>query len=327
MTALVAVLALAAGGLFALSAAVQHQAAQATEQTRLGDPRLLLRLAGRPTWLVANLLDLIAVVAQTAALHSGTLIVVQPLLTFGLILAVPAEAMLNHRRVSRRDLLAVVVGTVALAGFVGLAAPTGGLDDPGLRAWIATLAIGGLAATVGVAASRMLTGAPRAAALGIATGTLYGLSAALLKACSAQLTQPLNLLVDWHFYALIVVALVALQLNQHVFQAGGLAVGLTAMSLTEPIVAVAIGATAFGEQLDATGLQRVGIAATTLGILASVTLLATRQQSEGAHHQPRSNRETRLAGQTDRQTCPEDVDERVDGPSSPIQGRDLLRPA
>lgn len=274
MILLAMVLAIGAGAGFAVASALQHRATQQEETTRLGDPRLLVRLTRRPAWLLANGLDLIAVALQTGALRSGAIVLVQPLMVSGLILAVPAEAALNRRPVSRRDLAGVVVGGLALAVFVVVADPGGGIDAPRLSAWLVVLIAGGVIAGAAVAVGRTLRGAGRAIGLGIATGVLYGITAALLKDCSTQVAHPLTLLSDWRLYALLVVGLVGFALNQNVFQAGSLAAGLTAMTLTEPIVALVIGTTAFHEHLDAGGPRGAGLAAAALGIAASIILVA-----------------------------------------------------
>lgn len=279
MTLLAVVLALAAGAGFAMAAALQHHSARQEETTALGDPRLLVRLARRPLWLAANALDLVAVVAQGAALRVGAIVLVQPLLVSGLILAVPAEAMLNRRRASRRDLIGVMVGGLALAAFVLIADPGGGVDTPSDSEWAVTLLWCGMAAAGCIGAASLLSGAARAACLGAATGVSYGVTAALLKTIAEGITHPLTLLGTWEIYVLAAVGLGGFLLNQNVYQAAGLAAGLTTITLVEPIVALIVGLTAFHEHLDASGPRGVGLAASGAGIVAGIVLVTAGQQA------------------------------------------------
>jgi len=275
------VLAIVAGCAFAIAAALQHRAAHAETASGLGDPRILVRLAHDPSWLLANVLDIGALGFQAAALHVGAIVVVQPLLVSGLILAVPAEAVLNSRRVSRADLSGVVVGAVALAGFVALADPTEGVDDPALGSWLIVLAGCAVAVAATVGMGRFVTGVRRAVCLGVATGVLYGVTAPLLKTCASLIDQPLALLSAWQLYVLVGAGLLGFVLNQNVYQAGGLAAGLTTLTLVEPVVALVIGVTAFGEHIDIHGGRGVGMALAAVGIAVGIVLAA--RSSSGAH--------------------------------------------
>ena len=280
MTLLAILLAIAAGCAFAFAAALQHRAAAAETDSRMGDPRLLIRLARNPYWLIANVLDVGAVVLQAAALSAGAIVVVQPLMVSGLILAVPVGAMLNNRPVSRWDMSGVIVGAIALAGFVALADPTEGIDNPPLSDWAVVLIGCGLAVAVTLMLGRVLSGVRRAISLGVATGVLYGLTAALLKTCVSLLSDPLALVTSWQLYLLAFAGVLGFILNQNVYQSGSLAAGLTTLTLVEPIVALLVGITAFGEHLAVGGYRGAGMALAAVGLVISIVLVA-RSSPEG----------------------------------------------
>jgi drug/metabolite transporter (DMT)-like permease len=284
-------LALGAAALFGLTSALQHRSATTESRHRVGDPRLLLRLLGRPLWLSSLLSNGGAVALQILALHSGTLVVVQSLLVSSIILALPLEAALNRRPLERRQVLGATLGTVGIALFVVSARPAAGITRPSPGAWSlvfltsAVVAVGCLLGawtsarkstrTSTRASTRASTGHARAILLGLATGVMYGLAAALFKTCSRLITHPAVLLSDWPVYVLVVVGVLGVVLNQNVYQAGVLAPGLTSLTLAEPITAVVIGTTAFREHLHLSPASLGAFALAGLVILAGLWLITT----------------------------------------------------
>ena len=270
-------LALAAGLCFGLTSALQHWVASRQPQQAIGDARLLVRLARQPVWLASNVLDGLAIVLQTLALRLGSLTLVQPFLLSGLFFAVPAEGLLHRRPVRRRDLVGALMGTVGLALFLGAGTTAAGIDDPPVRSWLLASAAGlpVLAVLVGAAARAGTAG--RALLLGTATGMAYGYSAALLKTCSSLLTHPVDLLTSWQLYAMLLVGAGAFVLNQNVFQARTLAAGLIALSITEPVVAAALGVWIFRERPDLDAARSVLLALAVAALVASVVLVAREE--------------------------------------------------
>jgi drug/metabolite transporter (DMT)-like permease len=110
---------------------------------------------------------------------------------------------------------------------------------------------------------------------------MYGLAAALFKTCSRQLTHPGALLSDWPVYLLVAVGAIGVVLNQNVYQAGMLAPGLTSLTLAEPITAVAIGTTAFGERLHLSPSSLAAFAVAALLIVAGLWLITTTSPRPG----------------------------------------------
>jgi drug/metabolite transporter (DMT)-like permease len=252
VTVLAIILTLAAGTSFAFASAVQQRTAKQEKLHPTLDPRLLLRLARRPVWLASWVPDLAGTGLQALALRFGPLLLVQPLMVSGLFLAVPLEAALDRRRPHPRDLLAVGVGAAGLAAFLIAGQPRAGVPYPAPQAWIAVLAACAATVAVCVLAARIASDTLRGSLLGVATGVLYGLTAALLKVVTTDLAKrPAAVFTDWHLYALVLAGIAALVLNQNAFQSGPLAAPLTALTLTDPIVSTIIALTAFHEHLSA----------------------------------------------------------------------------
>ncbi|TDD95137.1 DMT family transporter [Actinomadura rubrisoli] len=269
-----ALVAVGAGGCFALSAALQHHAAHREVRDdvlapRTMDPRLLIRLVRRPLWLGGRLAAVLGVVLQALALRAAPLSLVQPLLIIGLALCVVLEPRLGGDRADRQTLGAALLATSGLTVFMVVAEPGAGSGTltaatMGVVAGACALAIAGCLA---VARRRPNTAG---AALGIATGIAFGLTAAVLKAGMGAFDDPVALVTGWALYAYLGCAVVALLLNQNAFLTGSLTTPLTAITLSEPLTALLIGLTAFQEHVDVTGPRAVlmlgGLVAMAYGV-------------------------------------------------------------
>jgi drug/metabolite transporter (DMT)-like permease len=246
--------ALAAAAFYALAATMQHRAAQHEKRYATLDPRLLLTLIRSPLWMVGILADLIGVALHAFALGFAPLSLVQPLLISGLVLAVPLDAIWDRHRPRNRDLVGVMLSAIGLGVFVATIDPQPGVPVPDTRIlFAADLIVAAFVAACIFWASRSPPGR-RGTLLGIATGGLYAVAAALAKVCVVRFeTDRAGILADGHLYALALVGIAAVVLNQNAFQAGSLAGPLTGITLTDPLASLLIATLAFGEQVDFDG--------------------------------------------------------------------------
>lgn len=275
--------ALAAAFLYALASVSQQREAERQPPERSLRPSLVAGLARRPRWLAALAFDCGGYACQWAALSRGSLVAVQPLLVAGLLFALPMKARLTPYRVRARDWGAAVLTTAGLGVFLTVSRPAAGRPSVGGGTWAALLST-----TAAVALLLVLLGhksSPRwkAMALGSAGGVVYGATAALTKACAHQLAAgPVAFFANWQPYALLLVGAGGMVLSQSAFQAGPLEASLPALSATDPLVSVAIGALGFGEAL------RGGFAASSLevaslsAVVAGIFLLAHSEPAKAA---------------------------------------------
>jgi drug/metabolite transporter (DMT)-like permease len=270
--------ALAAAFCYAFAATLQHRAARQEPIRTTLDPRLLGRLLRRPQWLVGGVADLTGAALHGTALVLGPLTLVQPLLVSGLILAVPLEAAFDRRRPARRDLAGVVLGGAGLATFVAVAQPQSGPRPPEDADLL------GVAVAVGLFVAGLVTISTRAAPgwrgtlLGVAAGAGYALTATLAKAVLGRLADHgWVVLADWRLYALGVVGLASIVLNQNAFQTGPLAGPLTGIELTDPLASIIIGVTAYQERLATGGLRPPVELLAFVVMAAGVRLVSTRR--------------------------------------------------
>jgi drug/metabolite transporter (DMT)-like permease len=282
VTALAVLLALCSATCFALGAALQQRAARREPPHHTFDPRLFIRLLRSRGWLLAKIPDFTGTVLQAVALRFGPLTLVQPLLISGMFLAIPLEAALDHRRPHPRDVTAVTCCVVGLAAFLIVARPQPGVPEPSGLAWLAVGVGASLLVAVCLALAHRTTSALRGTLLGVATGVLYAGVAVLLKAFTGRLfSDPLAALTDWHLYALILVGIGGVALNQNAFQNGPLAAPLTAITLVDPVTSVVIGVTAFHERLSIGGLRLVVEVPAMLAMISGIWLASTRPGGRG----------------------------------------------
>lgn len=272
-------MALVAALLFALGTVLQQRAGL-EKPVEGGSSGLLIQMAKRPVWLLGILADAFGFIAQAAALGIGRLAVVQPLLVASVVFALPLGARLTGQRVRRADIGAALLVVVALIAFLTIADPSGGSDDAPLDQWL--IAIG---ACLAVCVPLVLFGrrgpAPRrAASLGIATGILFALSAALTKVVVDQLDEGVfEIFLSWHVYALVAIGYASMTLNQMALNTGALAPAVATSMAFDPIASVLLGVTLLDESLHATPLDLIGTVAALAAALVGMALLA-RSQSQ-----------------------------------------------
>ncbi|GAA2710588.1 DMT family transporter [Micromonospora olivasterospora] len=283
----------ALAGAFCLAVATTMQQRAAKRQHRVGplDPRLLLRLLRTRLWQFGWLPDAAGIGLQALALRFGPLALVQPLMASGLFMAILVEAVWTRRRPARRDLLASVVGVGGLGVFLTVGDPRPGLATPPATAWWGVALGAGAVVAVAVLLSAAVGEATRGALLGLAAGVLYGVTAALVKALTSMLHGGPGglgrLLTDPLLAALVVVGLLGLVLNQAAFQRGRIAAPLTALTLAEPVVSVAVGVTAFRETLALGGARAAVLTASAVAIAVGVWLAGTARgggRGDGGRH-------------------------------------------
>ena len=271
------VVALGAASAYAVASVLQHRSARAEPQTRLTCPTLLLRLIRRPLWLVGTASSGIGIALQILALSLGPLILVQPMIAAGLLIAVILDSMLDRRRPEVAALSSATIAVLGLAMFVVAAEPRGGqsADQYGL------LLIGVLASAAvmvaGAALGRRFVGTTRAVAYGLAVGVAYGASAALLKATLLLVGREgwQHVVLQWQAYALIVFATVGLALNQHAYQLRPLQATLVALTVADPVVAALLGWLGLGEGIR-TNPVRLSVTLAAVLMMAAGIVLTSR---------------------------------------------------
>jgi uncharacterized membrane protein len=205
-------------------------------------PRQRLWLAGIGFVVVSFLL-------QAAALATGELSAVQPLMSLELPMTLLLSSRVTNHRLplgSWRDIL-VMTGGMGL--FLYSLHPFGGASGAADgRTWVwAACATGGTVLVLAVA-GHLTRGSRRATLFAAASGTSFALTAAFMSGALAAGVS-WALFTRWQTYLVAVVGLAAIVLLQAALQAGSLVVVQPAVTLVDPAVAVLLGVLLFGESV------------------------------------------------------------------------------
>lgn len=249
-TALSVVFALGAAALFGVSSVLQQATARREEGLPLLGLRVLQRLARRPRWLWAVSLSAVSFGVQALALAFGPLALVQPVAATDLLFALPFLARRQRQRLLPRDWLAAAMVAGGIAAFLAISPPASGSTTPSAARWTWVLVgTGGIAFVLAQVALRA-RGALRTGLLAGAGAVVFALVDALTKA-TVGLVGDLGgaTLVRWEPYVLLVAGVTGIALGQGAYRSGSLLTSLPIIDSVEPVGAVLIGATAFGEQL------------------------------------------------------------------------------
>jgi drug/metabolite transporter (DMT)-like permease len=257
---------------------MQHKVAAEQAPELSLRPGLLLALVRRPLWLAGIGLDIGAYVLEAAALSVGSIVVVQPLLVSGLLFALPLSAIGGVGKPRRREWSAAIALTVGIAVFVTVGSPSGGSSQAPIWQWVIVFAVCGVLALGAIVLSRGAQAHVRALSLAFATGATYAVTAALTKTVVDVLSARgvSGVVSSWETYALAVVSVAGLILNQSAFQAGHLAASLPALAVTNPVLSSIIGVALFGETLGATGPVPIALTVGAVVVMVAGTISLAR---------------------------------------------------
>jgi hypothetical protein len=267
--------ALLAAGCFAVASVSQHRAASQVEVAPALHPGLFLRLARQRAWFLSIGADITGVVLQTVALGLAAVVVIQPTLTSGLLLAVPLYAFLDRRAPTRSELVGATLCTVGLIVFLISAHATPGKES--LAAWQFWPYAGSclVVTTVCVsAAARTAPGPARAIVLAVGCGFLYGATGPLLRVVATGVDKPQTLFTTWPVYVLIVVGIAGYLLNQNAFQAGSLPAPLAVLTILDPVVGATAGLVFLHERVSTSVGDLSAMIVAAVAVVFGIVLLS-----------------------------------------------------
>ncbi len=235
---------------FAVANVLQQRAAARLPSAAAFETTALLRLFARPLWLAGLLAIVVSFGLQAAALGSGRLVVMEPILATSLLIALALSAWLEHRRMTGPEWAAAVATCAGLGVFLTISQPSGGVAvaAPVPLGVAASVAIALAAGCAGMAGR--LPPARRALLLGIGGGIGAGVTDALTKTVAAQVAvHQAGLLADPQIYLLAVVGIITYTLQQNGYRAASLAAFLPVFAVLDPIVGSGLGLLIYHERL------------------------------------------------------------------------------
>ncbi|MDO3402193.1 DMT family transporter [Mycolicibacterium neoaurum] len=246
-----ALLALGAALFIAIGDVIHQRSAHEVTDEDVSHLTLFLRLLRDRVWWVGSLVSAVGFGLQAAALGFGSVLLVQALLVTSLLFALPLNARAYRRRVTRFEWTWAVLLAISVAVIVTVGNPTEGQARAGTEAWLAVVAVLGPMLVLCVAGARIWSGKPIGAILlAVVSGALWGIFAILTKAVVDRLGDGLwELLRTPELYAWALVAVAGTAYQQAAFRAGAITASLPTMTVTEPVVASALGVVVLGEAL------------------------------------------------------------------------------
>lgn len=284
-TTLSVVLALGAAVSFGIGMALEHRGANRAPTRRHAHPGLLVDLVRSSHWRWGLIVAAAGYGMQAVAFGTGRLVLVEPILTLALVVALAAGGLIDHRPLTHRQWATVLATTAAVLVFTATTAPAAGRESAPVTAWAPWLAGVGVAGVVVVLVSGHWPARWRAAGLALSAGCMYGVTDALTKTVADALGRHgVHVLVGWALYALVAAGTAAFFAQQTAYHASRLADAQPALSVSEPVVGTVIGITVLREHVRLTSTVDVvdGIAVVVMlaGIIA-LGRLADRVPPDG----------------------------------------------
>ena len=267
------VAALLAALCYAIGAALEQKEASAAATQRVVHPGLLWQVLKRPLWLAGFAVMAVGEVLHVLALAWAPLAVVQPIGVTTVLFALPIGALVARRRPRLPELAAAAVTVAGLAALLtGMKVSTAEPALSGHDLAVLAPAVGGGLAVLTLAALRA-SGALRTLLLGCGSGAAFGVTAALVR----LLTHRVELhgasgLVGWVTPVIAVTAVAGLLLEQGAYKSGHLGVAVAGYTVTDPLVAVALGAWVLHQPARAS--HPLVAAAEAMVVMTGVILLA-----------------------------------------------------
>lgn len=254
----------------------QRQAHEVTDEP-VGHMQLFTRLLRDRRWWLGSAVAAVGFALQAAALGLGSVLLVQALLVTSLLFALPINARLTRRRVSRWRWTWAALLAASVAVIVTVGNPTEGDARGSAEAWTAVAVVLGPALLVCVIGAGIATGAVSAVLLALVSGALWGVFAVLTKGVVDRLGDGIwALLATPELYVWAAVAVAGTAWQQASFRSGSLTASLPTMTVAEPVVASALGVVVLGETL------RPGEAGwLTLAAAVAVMVVATAALARG----------------------------------------------
>jgi len=240
-------LALCAAATNAASSVLQRWANLRQVEAGHGPVARVVGLPRQPTWLAGIGVLIVSFLLQAGALAVGQLATVQPLLALELPMAVLLGSVVFSHHLRPAAWMAILAMTLGVVLFLVSLHPTAGtLEHPsgGALARAAGLTAAIVALLVGAAFAAR--GARRAALLGIASGVAFALTAAFMSAALAEGIS-WGLFGRWQSYLVPLTGIASLLLFQLGLQSGTLVAVQPGVTLSDPVVSVALGAWLFHE--------------------------------------------------------------------------------
>ena len=284
---LAALLALGAAFFIAIGDVIHQRSAHEVTDEPVSHLELFTRLLRDRQWWLGSLVAAAGFALQAAALGLGSVLLVQALLVTSLLFALPINARISHRRVTRRQWLWAALLAASVVVIVTVGNPTAGHSHASWKTWTAVIVVLGPALILCVIGAGIVKGPASAVLLGFVSGALWGVFAVLTKGVVDRLDDGLWAVVrnpELYVWALVAIAGTAYQ--QASFRAGSLTASLPTMTVAEPMVGSVLGVVVLGEALRPGDAEWVTLVVAVAAMVLATAALARSEAAGAAAQQP-----------------------------------------
>lgn len=291
-TEIAALLALSSALCVAIGDVLQQRAAHCITDRAVGSVELFANLLRSLRWWWGALLLVASIALQAAALAGGSVLLVQALLMFSVLFALPVNARLSRRGVTVGEWGWAALLTAGVSVVVVVGNPRAGHAGASLGTWAVVAVVLGTLLAGCVAAGRIRGGAVAAVLFAFVSGALWGVFAVLTKEVVARLGGGMGAVLRTpELYACILVALGGVVWSQAAFRAGPLTASMPTLQMSQPVVAAVLGVVVLGETLNTGRGGAIALTVAAVGMAAAITKLArveavaTRERAEVQLHE------------------------------------------
>ena len=286
----------------ATSSVLQRTANRDIPQNENLSWRLIRSLLHKPVWFGGILAVTVGFLLQASALGAGELSIVEPILVLELPLTLILASRVFGSAMGWREWASTLAMTAGLAGLLYFLAPTPGASDQ-VKPYVWLIGSGVNLAVVGALvawgrqgpAGRSGRGgrgggkgssSHQAAVFGVAAGSAFGLTAALMKGMTTRYSAGFGaLFTSWQIYAMVATGMLGIFLVQSALNAGRLIAAQPGLTLSDPIVSILWGVLAFHEKVRGGTLPLLFAALSTVLMAAAVVALARSPVLSDDHQQ------------------------------------------
>jgi drug/metabolite transporter (DMT)-like permease len=270
-----ALLALSSALSVAIGDVLQQRATRRITETTVNRADLVANFLRDSQWRWGAVVLVASIGLQAAALSQGSVLLVQPLHMTALLFALPINARLSRRTMTRQEWIWAGLLTVAVVVFVIVGNPHVGRSSASLQTWAVVAGVLGPLLVGCVVAARVWGGVFAAVLLAFVSGSFWGIFAVLTK----EVVQLLgdggwDLLRTPELYAWLLVAVGGFAFGQSAFAKGSLTASMPILQVSQPVVAAVLGVVVLGETLNTGLVSAFVLTATVLVMLAAVCALA-----------------------------------------------------
>jgi drug/metabolite transporter (DMT)-like permease len=270
-----ALLALSSALCVAVGDVLQQRATKQTTDTTSGRAALVATLLRDRRWRWGAAILVASIGLQAAALNYGSVLLVQPLHMTALLFALPINARLSRRAMTRREWIWAGLLTAAVVVFVIVGNPHAGRSSASLQTWTSVLMVCGPLLIACIVAAWIRGGVLAAVLFAFVSGAFWGIFAVLTK-------EVVHLLGDdgWavmrtpELYAWLLVAVGGFAWGQAAFAKGSLNASMPILQVSQPVVAAVLGVVVLGETLTSGRSAVLVLSVAVLVMVAAVWALA-----------------------------------------------------